>query len=74
MLFCRFLLIGYRTKSIAKLRRLKDHELLEVVAVGHLTSQKNENFTIRRFQKNHVNLTIDLLFLGTYAPGSQVLT
>ena len=37
-----------------------------------MTRQKNVNFAIGRPQKN-VNLTIDLLSPGIYAPGPQVL-
>ena len=35
--------------------------------------QKKTNFAVRHFQKKY-NLTIDLLSLGVYAPGPQVLT
>ena len=38
-----------------------------------LTSQKKINFAIRHFQKT-INLTIDRLSLGIYAPSPQVLT
>ena len=36
-------------------------------------SQKIYNFNIRHFQKKISNLAIDLLTLGVYAPGTQVL-
>ena len=58
--------------TLTRMGRIVEVEQVSSV-YSKLTSQKNINFTTSKVKKT-VNLTVDLLSLGIYAPGPQVST